>query len=240
MITATINANFVPQATADAKEGYQRTERLISALHDAAPTLAPHTNGWWGGMVNPSDKEIDFSQRDEFISRLTSSMENGPAPTFSAYLSSLPGTNRKPDQLEINYFPALGILQIDIYRPTNAHSVAMILASIPNAVPLDFAFVDVFDRKPLSDDPIEKASYRADYATFPHRQCLGWMAYVPQSLNREQLPLAAAILPAKGGTVIVAVSEPFNLASTEHIKRANEIEMDMNDLGLLAVIDPSF
>ena len=240
MITATINANFAPQETADAKEGYQRTERLVSALHEAVPTLAPDTGGWWGGMVSPTDTEIAFSQRDEFIRRLASGMKNGPSPTFSAYLSSSPGTKRKPDQLEINYFPAIGILQIDIYRPTNAHNIAKILTAIPNAFPLDFAFVDVFDRKPMSEDPIEKASYRADYATFPHRQCLGWMAYVPQEVSKEQLPFAADTLPAKGGTVVVAVNEPFDLANREHIKRANQIEMDMNDLGLLAVTNPSF
>lgn len=240
MITATINANFAPQATADAKEGYQRTERLVSVLHEAVPALAPDPSGRWGGIVSPDDNEIAFSYRDEFIHRLASSMMNGPSSNFSAYLSSLPGTKRKPDQLEINYFPTLGILQIDIYRPTNAYNVAKILAAIPNALPLDFAFVDVFDRKPHSDDPIEKASYRADYATFPHRQCLGWMAYVPQKLSSEQLPLAANILPAEGGTVVLAVNEPFDLANTEHIKRANEIEMDMNDLSLLAVIDPAF
>ncbi|WXF83173.1 hypothetical protein WDV90_17795 [Xanthomonas translucens pv. undulosa] len=59
-------------------------------------------------------------------------------------------------------------------------------------------------------------------------------------MTKEQLPLAADILPANGGSIIVATQEPFDLSNKEHIKRANQIEMDMNDLGLLAVTDPTF
>jgi hypothetical protein len=240
MITSTINAVFSSQQTTNATEGYARAERLLIALHDSAPSLAPDISGWWGGVVTPVDKEIVFSQRGEFIDRLTLGMESGDSPIFSIYLSSLSGSKRKPNQLEITYFPGLGLLRIDIYRPSDALQVAKVLAAIPEAFPVNFAFVDVFDRKPMSDDPVEKASYRADFATFPHRQCLGWMAYVPQVVTEAELPLAAHIIPAKGGTIIVAVDEPFDLANKEHIKRANQIEMDMSDLGLLPVIDPSF
>ncbi|MNW14185.1 hypothetical protein D3C71_2123410 [compost metagenome] len=66
------------------------------------------------------------------------------------------------------------------------------------------------------------------------------MAYVRETVSQQQLPLAAALLPAPAGTIVVSVDQAFDLANKDHIQRANEVEMDMSDLGLLPVIDPSF
>lgn len=187
--------------------------------------------------MTPSGKEISFSLRDAFIRRLASSMERERPVAFSLYLSSSPGSTRMPNQLEINYCPTLGFLHIEIYRPTTGSYIAELLAAVSKAFNVDFAFVDVLDRKAMSDDLTEKASYRADYAIYPHLQCLGWMAYLSQEISKEQLPSATAVLPAADGTVVVAVIAPFDIANTQHVQRANQIETSMNVLGLLAATD---
>ncbi|WP_341776938.1 hypothetical protein [Stenotrophomonas indicatrix] len=61
-----------------------------------------------------------------------------------------------------------------------------------------------------------------------------------QAVSGQQLPLAVDVLPAPGGSIVVSVDEAFDLSNKEHIRRANEIEMEMNDLGLLAVTDSTF
>ncbi len=147
---------------------------------------------------------------------------------------------RKPNQLELHYLPMHGLLRISVYRPTSALSVAGLLSGVATGSIIKFAFVDVYDNAPAPEEPGDKAWYSGTFATFPHRQCLGWMAYVPRHVTREQLPLAADILPAKGGSTIVTTKELFDISNKEHIKRANQIEMDMNDLGLLAMTDLNF
>ncbi|NWC11986.1 immunity 52 family protein [Pseudomonas agarici] len=103
---------------------------------------------------------------------------------------------------------------------------------------MTFAFVNITDKLP-GKEFID--TYETDFCTFPHRKCVGWMAFVPRAVTSEQLPLAAEIIDIPGkGTVIVTVKEPFELTNMAHIRRANEIEMDMVDLDLLPLTDPSF
>ncbi|MBN6152842.1 immunity 52 family protein [Xanthomonas sp. AmX2] len=104
--------------------------------------------------------------------------------------------------------------------------------------PVSFAYVDVVDRSLATDEVV---FYRLNYATFPHRKALGWMGFVPAEVAPAQLPLAAQLVPVAGkGTVIVAVDAPFDLNDPAHIRRANQVEMDMVDLGLLPVTDPNY
>ncbi|MFC7519697.1 Imm52 family immunity protein [Xanthomonas populi] len=160
-------------------------------------------------------------------------------------LSSQAG-KRQPGRIEISYMPRFGRLDVMIFKPNIAFgrdASDICIKCVGSLAAWDrpnFAYVDIYDNAPSPEEPGDKTSYRASLATFPHRQCLGWMAYVAQVVTKQQLPLAADIVPVKGGSIIVAVDEPFDLANKEHIKRANQIEMDMNDLGLLAVIDPTF
>ncbi|NWC11523.1 immunity 52 family protein [Pseudomonas agarici] len=101
-----------------------------------------------------------------------------------------------------------------------------------------FAYVDVIARIKNHKSP---KTFKRIFATFPHRKCLGWMAFVPKIVTAEQLPLAAELINIpKKGTIIVAVNDPFDLTNMAHIRRTNEIEMDMVDLDLLPLTDPSF
>lgn len=240
MISAALTLSLVNQPTATAAEGYDRTQQLLLALHRKAPALAPDLDGWFGGVVAASDEPFPFNERARMIERLMAEMDTSEVRMFSVFLDTAKSGKRKPNQLELHYIPEHGMLRISVYRPSETGLVASLLSAVPDAVKLDFGFVDVYDNDPMPEEPGDKAWYSARFATFPHRQCLGWMAYVPKMVTKEQLPLAADIAPAKGGSIIIATQEPFDLANKEHIKRANQIEMDMNDLGLLAVTDPSF
>ncbi|QRD62797.1 immunity 52 family protein (plasmid) [Xanthomonas citri pv. citri] len=136
--------------------------------------------------------------------------------------------------------PDIGRATISIYKPDHKFQapydvvLGTLKAFVESGAGTEFAFVNVYDRV---DGALQY--YRPSYATFPHRQCLGWMCYVPKAVSKEQLPLAADVIQIKSGTIVVAVAETFDMTNREHIKRANQIEMDMNDLGLLAVLDPS-
>lgn len=240
MITAILTVTSKNKVVSDAVTGYEATAHLLEALHASLPALAPAQSGWFGGVFTPEDKALAFSERTEFLHRLERMMKSEEGSLFSMYLSTARSGRRKPNQLEINYLPGNGVLRIDIYRPTDSALIASLLSALPAAMTVEYAFVNVWDNDPDPEEPGDKTSYRASFATFPHRQCLGWMAYVPHVVTMEQLPLAARIIPAEGGSIIVAVDEPFDLANKDHIKRANQIEMDMSDLGLLPVIDPSF
>ncbi|MCT8271647.1 Imm52 family immunity protein [Xanthomonas translucens] len=240
MISAALTITLAKQPTATAAEGYDRTQQLLIALHRKASALAPDLGGWFGGVVTPADEPFPFDERTRMIERLIVEMEASEVRMFSIFLDTAKGGKRKPNQLELHYVPQHGVLRISIYRPTDTRLVASLLSAVPDAIALEFGFVDVYDNDPAPEEPGDKAWYSSRFATFQHRQCLGWMAYVPKVVTKEQLPLAADILPANGGSIIVATQEPFDLSNKEHIKRANQIEMDMNDLGLLAVTDPTF
>ncbi|KRG65433.1 hypothetical protein ABB27_15590 [Stenotrophomonas terrae] len=151
------------------------------------------------------------------------------------------GTKRKPGLIEIDFMPGMGYMTISVYRPdmVEANPTQMVadimLAVLEGERETSFAFADVYDKVEG-----EFQYYKTKYATFPHRKCVGWMAYVPKKVSAEQLPLAASVLPAADGSIVVSVDDAFDLANKDHIQRANEVEMDMNDLGLLPVTDPTF
>ncbi|WP_269792433.1 Imm52 family immunity protein [Stenotrophomonas sp. Iso1] len=201
----------------------------------------PGNYEWFCGVNTPKQKQIPFEQEDAVVQRLRERSALMGLQSFSAAVASDDRKSRQPGLIEIDYNPELGYMTVDLYRPDQVlvnptQWVAdIMLAMLESERETTFAFADVYDKVDG-----EFQYYKSKYATFPHRQCLGWMAYVPQVVTMEQLPLAARIIPAEGGSIIVAVDEPFDLANKAHIKRANQIEMDMCDLGLLAVTDPSF
>ncbi|MGH8053866.1 MAG: hypothetical protein ACREP4_08090 [Stenotrophomonas sp.] len=240
MISAKLIATLEKKPIASAADGYDCVQRLLAALHKTAPEMVPSMEGWFGGVIVATDKPFPFSERARMIEMLSLGMASSEPQMFSVFLDTARTGKRKPDQLELHYIPVHGVLQISVYRPTDSSLLVALLSALPTVMAVEYAFINVWDNDPDPEEPGDKTSYRSSFATFPHRQCLGWMAYVPQVVTMEQLPLAARIIPAKDGTIIVAVDEPFDLANKEHIKRANQIEMDMSDLGLLPVIDPSF
>ncbi len=216
------------------------TAALLDAMRKAAPHIVPDRSAWLGGFNTPAAVGVPFANREAFIARMRERIELIRTKGYATYLMTRMEKKRKPWNIEIILVPEAGTLSIGVKRPSEWQPIAELLSSIPGAVDIDFAFVDAWDHNPVPLEPGDKTSYRADFATFPHRQCLGWMAYVPRHVTREQLPLAADILQAKGGSIIVTTKELFDISNKEQIKRANQIEMDMNDLGLLAVTDPAF
>jgi hypothetical protein len=77
-------------------------------------------------------------------------------------------------------------------------------------------------------------------STFPDRPGAGWMLYLPVSIGARQVPEASdviKIMDEKGknqrGSLIVTVSEAFDVQNPEHIKKANAIETRLVDQDLL-------
>ncbi|MCS3358825.1 Imm52 family immunity protein [Xanthomonas translucens] len=235
----------VPSIGLDVESAYDRIDSLAKRISNVVPGITE----WYGQINTPEQKAAEFSDRTLTIHRMTErmrqSLERFPNLTKGAevHLASDNKPKRTPGLVELTYMPAIGRITLMITKPDAAFGsattsvVTRIFLELLKEEEVEYAFADVKDRVSSAAIPV---TYRTKYATFPHRRCLGWMSYVPKVVTKEQLPLAADIIPAKGGSIIVAVNEPFDLANKEHIKRANQIEMDMNDLGLLAVTDPTF
>lgn len=237
MISAIITIQLTKE-NLEAEHGYKLLREITSGIKAA--------DDWFVGVNTPQQKSIPLRQKEAVIERLQERarlMTDGRAVSdfFSAFLTSDIKGKRAPGLIDIDFAPSIGRATISIYKPDQKFDdpvrvvLETLVAFIEADANVEFAFVNVYDKVNGSFQ-----YYSADYATFPHRRCLGWMAYVPMEVTREQLPLAANIVATKGGSIIMALNEVFDLANKEHIKRANQIEMDMNDLGLLAVTDPTF
>lgn len=243
MITATLKFALRDSQVENATVGYTQTRKIIQALHACAPDICPGETGWHGGVIQPGQKPVVFSDQVEMIRRLTAQKDKMGTPHFCVHLSGWPPKKRTPGRPEFLFIPSFGHLTVTLLRPQLASidgsAIARLVHCIVDAMPVEFAFVDVYDNDPTSKDPTDTTNYASTFATFPHRQCLGWMAYVPAHVTVEQLPLAEEVIHTKDGTIIVAIKGHFDISNPEHIKRVNQIEMDMVDLGLLAVTDPS-
>ena len=81
--------------------------------------------------------------------------------------------------------------------------------------------------------------YFSTYRVFPKRPGAGWMLYLPQAIQSEQLPEAAELVPVMEsdkqiGTIIVSVSDSaFSADNPDHVKIANSIEIRLADQDLL-------
>lgn len=201
----------------------------------------PGNYEWFCGVNTPKQKQIPFEQEDAVVQRLRERSVLMGLQSFSAAAASDDLKGRRPGLIEIDYNPELGYMTVNLYRPDQVQAnptqlVADIMLAVLEGEPeTTYAFADVYDKVDG-----EFQYYKTTYATFPHRKCVGWMAYVREAVSQQQLPFAAALLPAPSGTIVVSVDQAFDLANKDHIQRANEVEMDMSDLGLLPVIDPSF
>ncbi len=76
-----------------------------------------------------------------------------------------------------------------------------------------------------------------DRRVFPDRPSVGWMIYLPFEVKANQVPEAAHVIPVKDqrteGTIIVSVADTFDSSNTEHVQRANAIEVRLVDQDLL-------
>lgn len=231
----------ISQEPLSAEQSYDRLTRLADKL---APELSAGLR-WWGGMNNPSDNMLPLDHREQFLTRLKEG-DIRPGEGVRIIVTSSPRTSGpvEPGTFMIWFDPFVGSTSIEVDYPNRAFGTGTydlckrVFVAMVATEPVTFAYANVMAKAPDRKFPV---SYRADFATFPHRKCLGWMGFVPQVVTAEQLPLAAELVPVPGkGTVIVAVNEPFDLNNMQHIQRANQIEMDMVDHDLLPVTDPSF
>lgn len=78
---------------------------------------------------------------------------------------------------------------------------------------------------------------------FPDRPPAGWMIYLPFPIRAEQVPEAAQVVPLidtqgkrQAGTLLVTVTEPFDVDNPEHVRRANAIETRLVDQDLLPTL----
>lgn len=111
-------------------------------------------------------------------------------------------------------------------RLGDSDSVAQIVAAVADAYAP--AYVTAAPRKYSSRQ------------VFDDKPGVGWMLYLPRTINAQQVPEARALIPVpeKGkkqtGTIIVSVTAgPFSIGNPEHVEIANRIEIRLVDQDLL-------
>ncbi|MBH1434041.1 immunity 52 family protein [Stenotrophomonas maltophilia] len=201
----------------------------------------PGNHNWFCGENTPKQKLVPFEDEGAVVARLRERAELMGSEAFAAAVVNDSGTKRHPGLIEIDYMPEFGYMTLAISRPDKLEAnptslvVGIMLAVLEGEPEVTFAFADVYDKVHG-----EFQYYKTSYATFPHRKCVGWMAYVRNKLSDQDLPIADAVVPAPNGSIVISVNEAFDLANPDHIQRANEVEMEMNDMGLLEVTDATF
>ncbi len=233
MISTILRFDIGKRSETDFRSAYRQ---LLMTLHSF-----PGRHHWFCGVNTPTQMPIPFEDEDAVLQRLVERAELMGTKSFSAAVSSENLGSRQPGLIEVGYSLGVGYMTVSLYRPDKLEAnptslVAGIMLAVLEGEPATtFAFADVYDKVHG-----EFQYYKTTYATFPHRKCVGWMAYVRNKLSHQDLPIAAAVLPALDGTIVISVNEAFDLANQDHIQRANEVEMDMNDMGLLEVTDATF
>lgn len=155
---------------------------------------------------------------------------------FGASLLNHATGKRQPGLINIDYNPCFGSMTVVVHRPADVQPnptrwvADIMLAVLQSGLATSYAFADVYDQ--LGG---RFQNYHDACASYPGRHCLGWMAYVRRAVSAAELPQAAMILPAPGGSIVVSVDAAFNLADKTHVRTANVLEMRMYELGLLPV-----
>lgn len=248
MISAELKADR-PVEALSMEAGYLRTAVLLDALNAVLPEPA----AWFGGINAAHQHQVPFADREATLQRAQQRAEISArkfpqlphAHGYAAYLSNREAVKKRtPGLIELALDPTLGLVSLDLHQPDACYGQAAtricrdLLTAVAACEPVTFGYVNVRDRAAGTGRVV---TYRLNYATFPHRRALGWMGFVPAEVAPAQLPLAAELVSVAGkGTVIVAVDAPFDLNDPAHIRRANQVEMDMVDLGLLPVTDPDY
>ncbi|WP_263071043.1 immunity 52 family protein [Enterobacter huaxiensis] len=76
---------------------------------------------------------------------------------------------------------------------------------------------------------------------FPDRISCGWMLFIPAIVLPDLIPEAARVIPVlkdnkQIGTIVVSTEEIFDGNNKEHIGKANDIEINLLNLGLLPLM----
>jgi hypothetical protein len=85
---------------------------------------------------------------------------------------------------------------------------------------------------------LASATIKGYQGVFDDRPAIGWMLYLPFAVKTEDVPIAPAVIPVmkdkkQQGTIIVSVTDTFDVNNPEHIKRAHDIEIMLVDKDLL-------
>lgn len=150
---------------------------------------------------------------------------------FSAILVRDPadsGFRVKQGRCTLTFAPGHGDMQLDILRPGLAwpqRDLTTMMKGILEAVvrqsSVSFASLDIKQ----AQRPYWRPSadlYRTHGHTVSDRACLGWMGFVPSVLARADVPQAADLIPVpeKGGSLVVAVRDTFDVNNPQHIAQA--------------------
>lgn len=235
--------------------GYGALLHLIEALKPLLPGVR-----WYFTPATAEESKlpwISVEDRGAFLARsmkeYAETLREWPEYPFgfTAVLSSASDEQAfkiKEGRCSLTFSPGHGRIQLEILKPDLAwpqrnvtEMMKNILSAVIDAGSVEFASVDV-EQAPRRDGQRGTDSFSFDFRTFPHRQFLGWMGFVPKVLTPQDIPQAAEVipLPEKHGSVVVAVDDTFDVHNPEHIKRAQQVEMRLVDLDALPVIDPSF
>lgn len=242
MITTQI-FNFEPQALND--------ESAYASLAEILPHLAsahPNFSKWWLSPRSPKDIAVPFADKSAVLQRLDEIKKKRgdefPGADDNRFTSILVTTAdndrewKRHGRVSLSFAPGEGKLRLSIGDKEKTYSDQgalrwSLLVAVSKAVGLRFANCNVQQRV---DD--EHLVYSTDRAVFPHRQFLGWMGYIPESLTQDQVPAAMTLQPSGEGTLIRSTGL-LDLADQHAIKQANQVEMSLTDLGLLPVVDPT-
>lgn len=197
----------------------------------------PGRNTWYCAVNTPGQMPLRLQHTHAVLHRLRVRAELVGTRTFGASLLNQETVERRPGLITIDYSPAFGYLTVALHRPADVQPnptrwiANILLAVLHSGLDTRYAVADVYDS--LNG---RFQNYHDACASYPGRQCLGWMAYVRKAVSAAELPRAAVILPAPGGSIVVSVDGAFNLADRKHVRTANTLELQMYELGLLPVV----
>ena len=83
----------------------------------------------------------------------------------------------------------------------------------------------------------EKYWYDGKGVFDPDRTIANWFCWVPQQVDPSLIPSAALVRPMLDGTLIVTSQQYFNIDDEAAIHRANDVEVEMNEAGILPSLD---
>ncbi|EOU1307087.1 Imm52 family immunity protein, partial [Cronobacter sakazakii] len=83
--------------------------------------------------------------------------------------------------------------------------------------------------------------WNANKNVFPDRMYVGWMIYIPAIILPDLITEASKVIPVvvaekQKGTIVISTDEIFDGNNIEHIRKANDIEIRLLDLGLLPLM----
>jgi len=84
----------------------------------------------------------------------------------------------------------------------------------------------------------DDAYFRKGKGVFnPDRTIANWFCWTPQQVDPDLIPSAALVRPMLDGTLIVTSEQYFNIDDEAAIHRANDVEVEMNEAGILPSLD---